>query len=127
MKLQHTLLATLLAVALAPAIAVASSPNSIAPDIGETSASSMTLVLKCEILAVQPEDGTIRLRELESGTEGTITIADGIQLRARYKKDFGGRRKLAIRDLSAGQNVKVLIDRRTGTITQINVLRTSAT
>ncbi len=75
---------------------------------------------------MQPEDGTILLRELESGAEKAITIADGIKLRARHKKDFDGRRKLAFRDLTAGQKVKVTFNRATGTITQIAVLKATA-
>ena len=126
MKLQPALFAGLIAVGLVPAIAVASSPNQVSPDFGETSPTSITVVLQCEIVEVQPEDGTILLRELESGAEKSITIADGIKLRARRKKDFGGRRKLAFGDLIAGQKVKVTFNRATGTITQIAVLKATA-
>ena len=79
-----------------------------------TSTASITFDLKCEIVEVQPEDGTILLRDLESGAEATITIADGIKLRARRKKDFGGRRKLALKDLVAGQNPGADLDHQSG-------------
>ena len=126
MKLQPALFASLIAVSVVPAIAVASSPTSVSPDFGEISPTSITVVLNCEIVEVQPEDGTILLRELESGSEKAITIADGIKIRARHKKDFGGRRKLAFRDLIAGQKVKVTINRESGAITQIAVLKATA-
>jgi len=126
MNLRRALLATLIAVGLVPAIAVASSPTGVSPDFGETSPTSITVVLNCEIVEIRPEDGTILLRELESGAVETIEIADGIKLRARRKKDFDGRRKLAFSDLSAGQKVKVTINRETGAITQIAVLKATA-
>jgi len=115
-------LATLVAIALAPSLVAASSPNKIAPDLGENDATSLTASMKCQIIHVNEGDKVV-LRDLDTGAVQEIAIVPEIRLRARAKRDFDGRRKLAFADLSVGQTVKVTVLRHNGLITRIDVLK----
>jgi len=119
--LSVVLLTTLI---LASSVAGASSPNKVAPDLGENEISTITASIECQVVGVLAGNRVV-LRDIASGAEKELTIAPSVKLRARSKRAFG-KRKLSFSDLGVGQTVKLTVMRHNGAITRIDVLEKAA-
>ena len=124
MKRSILCVALLTTLVLAPSLAGASSPNKVAPDLGENQASAITASIECQVVGVLAGNRVV-LRDIASGAEKELTIAPSVRLRARSKRDFG-KRRLSFSDLGVGQTVKVTVMRHNGAITRIDVLEKAA-
>ena len=85
----------------------------------------LTVALRAEIVEVG-EDGALLVEDERTGRQATIQITDGVALRADRKKDFGGRRQLALADLEPGQRVRVTLRKDDGRVLEIRVLELAA-
>ncbi len=85
----------------------------------------LTEVVRAEIVEVG-EDGALLVEDERTGRQATIQITDGVALRADRKKDFGGRRQLALADLEPGQRVRVTLRKDDGRVLEIRVLELAA-
>jgi len=80
-----------------------------------------TAILDCAVLEVRPER-TLVLQEIESRDEHVVRLEEGVEIKARRKKDFDGRRRLEFSDLSEGQEVKVTVEADTGRLVEVRVM-----
>ena len=101
--------------------ATASSPAEMPEGAEANGPTSITADLKCRVEEVG-ENSTIVLVDLETETRHEIQLDDTVNIRARKKKDFDGRKKLGLADLRAGQTVKVTHPVPYGAIRKITVL-----
>ena len=101
--------------------ATASSPAEMPEGAEANGPTSITADLKCRVEEVG-ENSTIVLVDLETETRHEIQLDDTVNIRARKKKDFDGRKKLGLADLRAGQTVKVTYQVTDGAIRKITVL-----
>lgn len=85
----------------------------------------LTVAVRAEIVEVS-EDGTLLVEDERTGRQATIQITDGVALRADRKKDFGGRRQLALADLQPGQLVRVTVRKDDGRVLEVRVLELTA-
>jgi hypothetical protein len=85
----------------------------------------LTEVVRAEIVEVG-EDGALLVEDERTGRQATFQITDGVALRADRKKDFGGRRQLALADLEPGQRVRVTLRKDDGRVLEIRVLELAA-
>ena len=77
--------------------------------------------MKCVIVAVK-DPNLVMLEDPDSGEKTPARLAPRINLRAKDKSLFEGRKKLEFTDLAPGQTVKVSIDTSTGEIIRLKVL-----
>ncbi len=107
-----------------PAIAVASSPNPTAQAGGEGGLDPISITASAKLMVRRVESGSARLYLYDPRSEEThvVVVPEKVELTARRKKDFGGRRKLEFGDLATGQTLKVTYRTDDGRITSIQVL-----
>ena len=77
---------------------------------------------KCVIREVH-DDGTLRVWDEGDGQEHLVHLRDQTLLKARYKRDFDGRRNLEPGDLQVGQRIAVTALKKSGTVLKVQVLR----
>ncbi len=118
------LLAALTVAGLAAASTRTGEPQSWDSDEGQ-GATQLTVAVRAEIVEVG-EDGILLIEEDRTGRRGTIQVTDGVALRAERKKDFGGRRQLALADLAPGQVVRATFRKDDGRLLEIRVLELAA-
>ena len=101
---------------------LASHPAEIPEGAGANAPSSITADVKCRIEAVSATSSKLVLVDLETESVHELELEDSVKLRAKKKKDFGGRKKLGLADLQPGQTVKVTYYVADGAIRSITVL-----
>ena len=102
-----TILAILVLFGLSAMSAIASSPAEMPEGADANAPASITADLKCRVDEVDASESTLVLVDLETESRHVVKLADSVKLRARFKKDFNGRKKLGLADLRKGQTVKV--------------------
>ncbi len=109
--------------------AAASTPNTGPKpwDSADDSASptAVTAALKCRVTRVL-EDRTLEIWDEAGKSHHLIRIAETVDLRARKKADFGGRRQLEFSDLQVGHRLKVTYLAGDGRIVRVRVLGTDS-
>ena len=84
---------------------------------------SFSTVETIEVTIVAVEEGNVLVLQADEGApQARIEIANGVAIKAKNKKNFGGRKKLDFSDLEAGQRIRVTRQIRDGEITRIRVL-----
>ena len=81
----------------------------------------VTRSVKLVVKEIHPNGGVVFI-DTELEESHTIQVAEDIQLTARKKKDFGGRKKLEFADLKVGQVVKLTFRTSDGAILGITIL-----
>lgn len=105
----------------------ASTPGTPGPWSSDTfptagaSAVAVTGNLKCVITEVRG-DRVVQVWDERSQEKHLVQIADEVPIKARRKKDFGGREKLEFGDLHAGHRIKLTYRTSDGMIVGIKVV-----
>ncbi|MCP3956699.1 MAG: hypothetical protein GY719_02485 [bacterium] len=82
----------------------------------------LQLVVDATVVAIQ-DPGTVVIRVPREGLTYQFQWRDSIPLRAKWRRDFDGRRKLAFEDLAEGQRLWVRMRYEPRRIDKITVLR----
>jgi hypothetical protein len=77
--------------------------------------------MKCVITEVR-NDRIIQVWDEKTQSKHLVRLADDIQIEARHKKDFGGRKTIGFRDLQTGHRVKLTYRTADGTILGVKVI-----
>ena len=89
---------------------------------GEEQSFKPTVVLQCKIVEVFEQHRRLMVEDLKTGERHYIHVADQVGIKAKSKKDFGGRRKLAFGDFIVGQTLNVTLAADTYQPMKIRVL-----
>lgn len=118
-------LCLLLASALAvPATLMASVDDAQSPWDAEEDGqypTDVTRSVKLVVKEVHP-NGSVVFLDTEREESMAVQVTDQVELTAKKKKDFGGRKKLEFADLAVGQIVKVRYRTSDGQILSIQVI-----
>ncbi len=87
----------------------------------------ITSVFKAVVVAVDEKTGKVSFRDLKTEKLIEVELTKDLELVARRKKDFDGRRQLQVADLSRGQLVKITVRDADGAVLQIRVESLSST
>lgn len=114
----------LIALFLCAGVASASTPSPGGnPWDGETMPSHTAVTKSVTLVVKDIEDGhTLRAFDVRSEEELVIQMNDDVKIKARRKKDFDGRKRLAISDLAPGQKLKVTYRAEDGKILEVKIL-----
>ena len=121
MRSKTTTLITLLALVAVPALASSPAARPVGYELNDPS--TITVDIKCTIAQVDAAGSRLVLVDHETETPHEVELDDTVKLRARKKKDFGGRKKLGLADLRVGQELKVTVLVADGSISKITVLK----
>ena len=81
-----------------------------------------TVVLQCKIVEVFEQHRRLMVEDLKTGEWHYIHVAEQVGIKAKSKKDFGGRRKLTFGDFIVGQTLNVTLATDTYKPLKIRVL-----
>lgn len=115
---------TLLTVLLIPAALLASVDGAQSPWDAEEDGqypTDVTRSVKLIVKEIHP-NGSVVFLDAEREASVAVQITDRVDLTAKKKKDFGGRKKLEFADLKVGQIVKVRYRTSDGEILSIQVI-----
>lgn len=118
------ILLTLLAVVLAPMSLLASVDGAQSPWDSEEDGqypTDVTRSVKLIVKEIHP-NGSVVFLDADREASVAVQITDKVDLTAKKKKDFGGRKKLEFADLAVGQIVKVRYRTSDGEILSIQII-----
>ena len=103
--------------------AVASGPSRPVPPSPSSSGSSFEAVTTTQfrVLEINPELRGLRVLDVRSEEERVVQILPKVPIRAKNKRDFGGRKKLKFEDIAVGQELLITSVLATGEITRVRV------
>ena len=87
----------------------------------------ITSIVKVAVVAVDLEKRTVAVRDLESEQLHEITVTEELEIKARRKKEFDGRRDLGIEDLEPGQMLRLKVRDADGALLHVRVEARSET
>ena len=123
---QRNLLVAVAAAALSVPLAAASgsSRGGVAP--GPTSPAAtdpflITSIVKVAVVAVDLEKQTFSVRDLKTEELVEVAITEEMEIKARKKKDFDGRRDLTLADLEPGQLLRLKVRDADGAVLHVRV------
>ena len=82
----------------------------------------VTRSMKCTIANLKAPDKLL-LRDIKTGDEIVLKMAEKYKVRAKKKSDFAGRKKLGFEDLAIGQEIRVFYSPASREITSIKVMK----
>ncbi len=80
-----------------------------------------THIVKATVVAVDAETGRFTIRDLRTETLHELSFHPELSMRAKKKKDFGGRRNLTAADIAAGQIIKLTVRDADGAVLRLRV------
>lgn len=110
----------------APILAGASGSSRGGVTPGPTSPSAtdpflITSIVKAAVVSVDLEKGSLSVRDLESEELREIAVTEELEIKARRKKEFDGRRDLTLSDLEPGQMLRLKIRDADGAVLHVRV------
>lgn len=120
------LIALVTAAVSAPMVAATSGSSRGGVSPGPTSPSAtdpflITSIVKVAVVAVDLEKRTFSVRDLESEKLHEILVTEELEIKARRKKEFDGRRDLTLADLEPGQMLRLKVRDADGAVLHVRV------
>lgn len=89
---------------------------------GEEQSFRPTVVMQCKVVEVFEQHRRLMVEDVKTGERHYIHVAEEVGIKAKSKKDFDGRRKLAFGDFVVGQTLNVTLEADTFLPLKIRVL-----
>ena len=89
---------------------------------GEEQSFRPTVVMQCKVVEVFEQHRRLMVEDIKTGERHYIHVAEEVGIKAKSKKDFDGRRKLAFGDFVVGQTLNVTLEADTFLPLKIRVL-----
>ena len=86
-----------------------------------------THIVKATVVAVDAESGKFTIRDLRTEELHELSFHPKLSMRAKNKKEFGGRRNLTPADIAAGQVIKLTVRDADGAVLRLRVERSVET
>lgn len=87
----------------------------------------ITSIVKVAVVSVDLEKQTFAVRDLTSETLHEIQVTEELEIKARRKKEFDGRRDLTLADLEPGQKLRLKVRDADGAVLHVRVEARSGT